>query len=127
VRSASDPTLLLGLAGSYQLVEGRATAVADIGRRVYINFGANYREDFTASIERKDRAAFKGAPGALGAIAGSGRRKGALNGLKGKRLRVRGWIEIRNGPMIVVTHPEQIEAEEAAQGADETAPARERR
>jgi len=27
----------------------------------------------------------------------------------GKRLRVRGWIEWRNGPMVRLTHAEQIE------------------
>jgi micrococcal nuclease len=27
----------------------------------------------------------------------------------GKRLRVRGWVMWRNGPMIEATHPEQIE------------------
>ena len=32
-----------------------------------------------------------------------------VNALAGKRLRVRGWIEWRNGPMIEVTHLEQIE------------------
>jgi micrococcal nuclease len=29
--------------------------------------------------------------------------------LAGKKLRVRGWVEWRNGPMIHVTHVEQIE------------------
>jgi hypothetical protein len=29
--------------------------------------------------------------------------------LKGKRVRVRGWLKNFNGPSITVTHPEQIE------------------
>jgi len=32
-----------------------------------------------------------------------------VKGLAGKRVRVRGWIEWRSGPMIAVTHPEQLE------------------
>ena len=32
-----------------------------------------------------------------------------LTALAGKRLRVRGWVMWRNGPMIEATHPEQIE------------------
>jgi hypothetical protein len=28
---------------------------------------------------------------------------------EGRRIRVRGWVEYWNGPMIEVTHPEQIE------------------
>jgi hypothetical protein len=30
-------------------------------------------------------------------------------GLDGRRIRVRGWLRSRNGPMIEATHPEQIE------------------
>ena len=29
--------------------------------------------------------------------------------LEGRRVRVRGWLQSLNGPMIEVTHPEQIE------------------
>jgi hypothetical protein len=32
-----------------------------------------------------------------------------LKGLSGKRLRVRGFLGWRNGPMIEASHPEQIE------------------
>ena len=32
--------------------------------------------------------------------------------LENRRLRVRGWVEERNGPRIEATHPEQIEIAE---------------
>jgi hypothetical protein len=32
-----------------------------------------------------------------------------LHELAGHKLRVRGWLELRNGPMISVSTPEQIE------------------
>jgi len=37
-----------------------------------------------------------------------------LKGLAGKHVRVRGWIEWRNGPMVAATHPEQLELLPAA-------------
>jgi micrococcal nuclease len=46
-----------------------------------------------------------------------------LKGLAGKRLRVRGWVEWRNGPMIAATHREQIELLPDAPASGETKPA----
>jgi len=96
VRDAAKTRELLRYLGSYQLVEG---AVADVGQskgRVYLNFGTDWHTDFTASLEPRDRQRFE--------------KAGVdLTALKGKRIRVRGWIESANGPAIRVTHPEQIE------------------
>ena len=50
----------------------------------------------TVSVDRKDVPAF--------AAAGID-----LKALAGKRLRVRGFLGWRNGPMIEASHPEQIE------------------
>ena len=33
----------------------------------------------------------------------------APDSLKGRRIRVRGWLRSRYGPLIEATHPEQIE------------------
>lgn len=81
---------------SFQLVEGRVLTAAPTRRRVFLNFGQNYRTDFTIVIERRNLKHF----------ADRGRK---LVELAGKRVRVRGWLKRRNGPMITVTHPEQIE------------------
>jgi endonuclease YncB( thermonuclease family) len=118
VRAADNPKLLLGLVDTFQIVEGVVTTTADMGGHVYINFGADYHNDFTVSIEKKDRASFSGAAGALAPAGERGKNRSPLDGLKGKRLRVRGWIESYNGPMIAVSHPEQIEidGETAANG-----------
>jgi micrococcal nuclease len=32
-----------------------------------------------------------------------------LMGLNGKTIRVRGWVRNYNGPLIEITHPQQIE------------------
>jgi micrococcal nuclease len=81
---------------SFQLVEGRVLTVAPTRRRVFLNFGQNYRTDFTIVIERRNLKHFED-------------RRRRLVALAGKRVRVRGWVKRRNGPMITVTHPEQIE------------------
>ena len=69
--------------------------VGESSGRIYLNFDKDWRKDFTVLIERKDGDAFKAAGIDPKALAG-------------KKLRVRGWIEWRNGPMIHVTHVEQI-------------------
>jgi len=81
---------------SYQLVEGTVVAVGEGGGRLYLNFTSDWCSDFTVSIDRKDLSAF--------AAAGID-----LKALAGRRLRARGFLAWRNGPMIEATHPEQIE------------------
>lgn len=82
--------------GSFQIVEARVKAVADLRKWTYLNFGENWRTDFTISIRAKHRRLFEKASIDLAAM-------------EGRHVRVRGWVKSRNGPMIEVTHPEQIE------------------
>ncbi len=53
VRSAAAEAVLTGLARNYEIVEGQVQNVAEIKGKVYINFGRNYRQDFTAFVSRK--------------------------------------------------------------------------
>jgi endonuclease YncB( thermonuclease family) len=85
-----------GDVGSFQLVEGRVVDAAVVRGRGYLNFGEDYRRDFTISLDRA----------ALDRFAAAGRNP---EDYIGHRLRVRGWVEFYNGPMIEATHPEQIE------------------
>jgi len=96
IQDALDEKRLDRLIHSYQLVEGTVLAVGEGGGRFYLNFAPDWRRDFTISIERKHAKAF--------AAAGLDPKS-----LAGKRLRVRGWLAWRGGPMIEATHPEQIE------------------
>ncbi|MDD9906719.1 MAG: thermonuclease family protein [Rhodospirillaceae bacterium] len=82
--------------GSFQLVEGTVRAVAVRRKYTYLNFGANWRDDFTIAIPAKAHRMFK---------------ESGLDpeSLQGRNVRVRGWIKSRNGPMIDASHPEQIE------------------
>ena len=89
-----DPDPLAQYVDSVQIVEGIITSTADVRGRVYLNFGADYKTDFTIAIARKNRRAFEG----LDPVS-----------LAGARVRVRGWVELINGPMIWVDHPERLE------------------
>jgi micrococcal nuclease len=71
-------------------------AVGQGAGRIYLNFAEDWRRDFTVSVARKDVDAFTAAGIDLKELAG-------------KTIRVRGWLQWRNGPMIEATHPEQIE------------------
>ena len=84
------------LTHSYQVVDGTVATVGEGGGRIYLNFAKDWHSDFTISVDRKDAPAF--------AAAGID-----LKALAGKRLRVRGFLGWRNGPMIEASHPEQIE------------------
>ena len=93
VRAAAEAGSVLR---SFQLIEGRVRAAAVVKGRGYLNFGDDWREDFTVSIAPRDRRRFE-ADGI------------AVGDYEGRLVRVRGWIESFNGPMIEATHPEQIE------------------
>lgn len=96
IEDAGDAERLGRLIHSYQLIEGTVLNVGQGSSRLYLNFAGDWRSDFTVSIARKDAAAF--------AAAGLDPTV-----LAGKRVRVRGWLAWRNGPMIEATHPDQIE------------------
>jgi len=82
--------------GTFQLVEGRVLDVAIVRGRVYLNFGSDWRTDFTVTLAPRARRMFEAA--GVDPMA-----------YRGRRVRVRGWLTSFNGPMIEATHPEQIE------------------
>lgn len=96
IRSAQRPGDLAATAGTFQIVEGRVLDTGSAGRYVYLNFGRYWKEDFTVAIDSRAQRLF--------AEAGLDPQT-----LSGALVRVRGWIENRDGPRIDVTHPEQIE------------------
>ncbi len=89
-RAADD---LDGLIGTVQIVEGRVRRVSDNERYAYLNFGADWRTDFTVRLDRT--------------LIESGGLD--LAGLEGKTLRVRGLVQEARGPLIDISHLAQIE------------------
>lgn len=78
---------------TFQLIEGQVTTATTVRGRTFLNFGDNYRTDFTVTIAPEHLRSFPYDPSQL----------------DGKRIRVRGWLTLLNGPEIQATHPEQIE------------------
>jgi len=82
--------------GSFQLVVGKVLTTAAQDGRVFLNFGQDWKNDFTVVISADDLRTFK--------------RMGVdpLN-YEGKLVRVRGIVQQENGPEIAVGNPKQIE------------------
>jgi hypothetical protein len=91
-----DALRVRGGVGDLVLVEGRVQKVAWAGDRLYLNFAADERRDFTLRAER--------------AVARALARAGLdLAALAGRSVRVRGWLIQAGGPMVEVTGPAQVE------------------
>jgi len=93
---AENLTRLQAERGHFALIEGKVLSVRESGATIYVNFGRRWTRDFTVTILRRFRREF--------AAAGLEPKQ-----LEGRRVRVRGWIEQRGGPIIAAEAPEQIE------------------
>ena len=82
--------------GTFQIVQGRVTNAEVRGGRAYLNFGSNWRDDFTATVSPEDIKVFHAA--GIEPI-----------GYAGKLVRVRGVVEQLNGPEIELATPDDIE------------------
>lgn len=107
VRDAADVSALERQTGRFELVEGEVVSAALVRGRLYLNFGDDYRQDFTVTAGERDAKLFLETEPWLLLSGTAG--EGAASPLAGRKLRVRGWVERHNGPEIRVTHPEQIE------------------
>ena len=91
-----EPHSLVQFVDTVQIVEGYILSAANVRGRVYLNFGADYKSDFTVVVDKKMvKACIK---------AGFDPPQ-----LEGAWVRIRGWIELYNGPSIWLNHPHQLE------------------
>ncbi|MCK5284782.1 MAG: thermonuclease family protein [Alphaproteobacteria bacterium] len=81
---------------SFQIIEGLIESTALKNNRIYLNFGKNWKTDFTVSIAPADKRIFS---------------KQGIDPLQwnNKTIRVRGWVESYNGAYIEINHPQAIE------------------
>jgi micrococcal nuclease len=93
---AHDPTGLVRSTGRFRIVRGRVVRVAPTERYVYLNFGADWRTDFTVRI----------ASGVADSLSSSGLD---VAGLAGRTVEVRGVVLEAGGPLIELSHPEQMQ------------------
>ncbi len=94
--SSENLTILAAQMGQFALVEGQVLSVRESGATIYVNFGRRWTRDFAVTIPKREARMF--------AAAGIEPKS-----LERRRIRVRGILERRNGPMIDVVAPEQIE------------------
>ncbi len=87
---------LKGKTDRFQIIEGTVHKTAKVRGIIYLNFGDNWREDFTIKLPSDMRHKFSD--------------KGqSLLELKDRAIRIRGWLFWENGPMISLHNPEQLE------------------
>jgi micrococcal nuclease len=96
--------LLLSRRSQFEIVEGAVSTVSRTKSGVYINFGADPKTDFTVRIGKD-------------VLAANAEWDRSLSELTGKTVSVRGWIERRNGPMIDIRDPSQLEIQDATDPA----------
>ena len=85
IKNAESPDDILAGIGRFTVVEGRVLSVHQSGATTYLNFGRSWTRDFAVTISRRVLPAFASA----GLMPKS---------LENKRIRVRGWVEARQGP-----------------------------
>lgn len=90
-----------GASGRFQIVHGRVLRVAPTERFVYLNFGDDWRRDFTVRIAKK----------LARDLADSGLDVASL---AGRRLEIRGLVLEAGGPLIELSHREQMQVSPAA-------------
>jgi micrococcal nuclease len=101
----ADPDPLAAYLDSVQIVQGRVTSTGQSRQgRIFLNFGADWRTDFTVAVERRHVRLFEEAGIDLA-------------GLEGAVVRARGWLHAENGPLIALDHPEALEIVDAPEAA----------
>lgn len=95
VEDASNGAALAALDGRFVVVDGRVASARISAGRAYVNFGRRWRGALSLTLSEAALRKFGGFE-ALGATAGA-------------RVRARGVVEMRSGPMIRVTEAAQIE------------------
>ena len=95
-KPASLSGALMALRNSFQIVEGRVANVSRTKSTVYLNFGKDWKTDFTIRVGKA-------------VLSANAAWSAGLEGLEGKTIAVRGWIERRNGPLIDIIDPSQID------------------
>jgi micrococcal nuclease len=82
--------------GSFQIVEGRVLDATVKYGRAFLNFGTDWRTDFTVTVDPDDMANF---------------RRGGVDpkAYSGQTIRVRGWVQWHFGPEIEVPNPQSVE------------------
>ena len=110
LRATWRPKEFEGLTGHYVIARGRIVSLGKTRSTRYLNFGNFWKTDFTVTWKSADEESFDLALGRSG---------WSIDDLKGKTVEVRGVVQMRDGPLITLHHPEQLvvlENKRAARG-----------
>jgi len=80
--------------GTFQIVRGVVVDAAKVSGRLYLNFGPDWRRDFTVMVEHPRRTDVDTA---------------VFLDLRDQLVQVRGWLFPKNGPMIALDHAAPLE------------------
>ena len=83
--------------GGFGLVQGTVKSVKKVKKHIYINFGNDWRTDFSVEIPKNFWSHFPYDPFMFSSV------------YQGKNVLVRGKLKPVNGVLVTVTHPAQIE------------------
>jgi len=95
--SLKNPETVKKYLNSYQAVKGEILRVKEKRNVIYLNFGKSYKDDFTITFRKKYWYSFI-----------KKHHNFRPEKWAGRTVEISGWVEDRNGPMIELTHPEQI-------------------
>ena len=89
------PEGLKGDIDTFQVVAGTVVEAVAVKGAVFLNFGPDWRSDFTIRLDGAALKLFRAA------------KVDPLQ-FKGRTVEVRGWLRFKDGPMIDASHPEQF-------------------
>jgi len=101
LRDAADTNALMALNGTYQIVVGKVLGSVRKKHKLYLNFGEDWKTDFTVTVVSTNARLFDSQMFGVGVS--------QEVGIVGKRVRVRGFLSRYNGPNMEITNPDQIE------------------
>jgi len=79
--------------GEFMIVQGRVRKTGESYENIFLNFGNDWKTDFTVRIQKNNRALKDFDPDLF----------------QGHNVRVRGFVEYYNGPSITLAHPALLE------------------
>jgi endonuclease YncB( thermonuclease family) len=96
IKNAESPDDILARVGQFTVVEGKVLSVRQAGTVTYLNFGRRWTHGFAVTISRR----------AVALVEAAGI---SVKALENRLIRVRGFIEARQGPRLEVLRVGQIE------------------
>lgn len=99
IYSTDRPASLEAAAGQYVIARGHIVSLGKTRRTRYLNFGKYWKTDVTGTLKTADEELFSAALGGT---------PGTLDALAGRFVELRGVVELKDGPLIALRHPEQL-------------------